>query len=103
MSRNLASTLRRRRARDPMRAFDRAPEALRRWLADAALPWSVDSALRLYAQALKRARGDAEAALARLDARERALLARDAARVWGPAHPAAAPPIIVDQTTRSGL
>jgi hypothetical protein len=102
MSRNLASTLRRRRGRDPMRAFDRAPEALRCWLADAALPWSVDSALRLYARALKRARGDAEAALAWLDARERALLARDAARVWGPTHPAAAPQIERDQTTRSG-
>jgi hypothetical protein len=88
MPRNLASTLRRRRSRDPMRAFDRAPEALRRLLAGAALPWSADSALRLYARALKRAGGGAGAALARLDARERALLARDAARVWGPTHPA---------------
>ncbi len=85
-----------------MRAFDRAPEALRRWLADAVLPWSVDSALRLYARALKQARGDADAALAQLDARERALLARDAARVWGPAHPAAAPPVLSDQTSCSG-
>lgn len=86
-SRNLATTLRRRRARDPMRAFDRAPEPLRRWLAGAALSWSVDSALEVYAGALRRARGDAAAALAILDARERNLMARNAARIWGPTHP----------------
>lgn len=89
MSRNLSTTLRRRRARDPMRAFDRAPEPLRRWLAGAALSWSVDSALKVYAGALRRTRGDAAAALAILDVRERDLLARDAARIWGPTHPAA--------------
>jgi hypothetical protein len=51
----------------------------------------VDSALRLYERALKAARGDERAALAVLADRERALVARDAAKVWGPTHPAAAP------------
>lgn len=92
VGRNLATTLAHRRARDPMRAYDRAPPALRRWLAGAALSWSVDSALRVYRRALGRTRGDVAAALALLDAREAALLARDAARIWGDAHPAAAAP-----------
>ena len=102
MSRNLATTLRRRRARDPMRGFDRAPEPLRRWLARAALSWSVVSAIKVYDRALRRTRGDVAAALRMLDARERALLAQDAAQVWGPTHPAAAPQIGRDQTTCSG-
>jgi hypothetical protein len=87
--RNLATTLkRRRRVRDPMAAFDRLPPPLRRWLAEAALPWSPASAARLYARALA-AEGDAAAALDALHRAQRRLLARDAARVWGPAHPAA--------------
>jgi hypothetical protein len=91
MSGNLASTLRRSRRGNPMRRFDRAPAALRALLAKAALPWSVDSAMKLYARALKAACGDQRAALAVLSDRERALIARDAAKVWGPTHPAAAP------------
>lgn len=71
-----------------MAAFDAAPPALRRWLAEAKLPWSVTSALRLWRDALK-ATGDEGAALARLSAREAALVARDAALVWGTEHPSA--------------
>lgn len=89
VTRNLRSTLRRGRGRDPMRAFDAAPPELRRWLAAAALPWSPESAQRVYARALRRARGDVSAALAALAAREAALLAADARRIWGAAHPAA--------------
>lgn len=102
MSRNLATTLRRRPARDPMRAFDRAPEPLRRWLARAALSWSVKSALKVYHHALRCSHGDVAAALRMLDAREQALLARDAARIWGPTHPAVARQIRRDQTACSG-
>lgn len=87
--RNLATRLRcRPRRQSPMAAFDAAPPALRRWLADAILPWSVDSALNRYRQAL-RATGDERLALAALSAREAALVARDAALVWGSGHPSA--------------
>ncbi len=56
-----------------MVAYDRLPPELRRWLADAALPWNPASALRLWQRAL-RDRCDLKSALARL---ERATLARD--------------------------
>jgi hypothetical protein len=87
--RNVSTRLRcRRRRQPPMAAYDAAPQALRRWLAEALLPWSVDSALQRYRQAL-RATGDEALALAALSAREAALVARDAALVWGAEHPSA--------------
>ena len=77
---NLASSLTRRRkpraARDPMAEFDRLPSDLRRWLAQAALPWSPRSALRAWQRALAQSRGPQDA-LARLDALQAARLARD--------------------------
>ena len=85
--RNLATALP-RRSGAPMRGFDRLPRELRRWLQQAALPWRPASALRLWRRALAET-GDSGAARARLDAAERRALARDAPRVWGPAHPAA--------------
>ena len=77
----------RRRCRDPMREFDRLPPALRAWLARACLPWGPRSVLRAYRRALGQS-GDAGRALQVLDAIEARLIARDAARVWGDAHPA---------------
>lgn len=55
--RNLgATTLRgKRRNRDPMKTYDALPEPLRRWLAEASLPWSPESASRVWERA--RARG----------------------------------------------
>jgi peroxiredoxin len=47
-----------------------------RWLAQAALPWSATSALRLWRRTLAET-GDPMQALARLDLAERATLARD--------------------------
>lgn len=70
-----------------MRRYDALPPALRAWLARAALPWSPQSALRLWQRALAEARGCPKAAGARLDRAEAAMLARDAARVWGRGHP----------------
>lgn len=88
--RNTVTTLRRRRSRQPpMRAFDGCPPALRRWLADALLPWSVESARRRYDAALRKTQGDVAAALNVLTALEARLVAQDAARVWGHGHPAA--------------
>ncbi|MCR8548021.1 DUF6525 family protein [Salipiger sp. P9] len=73
-----ASRLRRRsRAGDPMHRFDALPPPLRRWMAEAARPWSPSSCLAIWRRVLARG-GSAEEALAHLDRTERALLARDA-------------------------
>lgn len=84
---NLVTTLRRRPQPDPMRAFDRLPPDLRRWLAEARLPWSARSVRALWCRALAEAKGDADLARARLDAAEARCLSRDSARVWGRAYP----------------
>lgn len=83
---NLNSRL--RRSATSMHAHDSLPAPLRRWLKQAALPWSERSARKVWERALRECRGDAAAALARLDRAEARLLTRDAIRVWGPQHPA---------------
>lgn len=78
MSGNLGETClaRRRTRRDPMRAFDALPPSLRRWIADAALPWSPTSCRRIWQRA--RARGEpVEAILARLDRAEALTLSKE--------------------------
>lgn len=87
MRRNLASSLRARSRAAPMAAYDRLPPALRHWATTAALPWSAASLLRLWRRAMRET-GCEALARARLDAAEARLLARDAARIWGPGHPA---------------
>lgn len=77
-----------RRAEDPMREFDRLPPDLRAWLAAATLPWRPRSVRRAYDKALAET-GDRTRALLRLTALQGRLVARDAAVVWGPDHPAA--------------
>lgn len=80
MSGNLGTTaLRRpRRSGDPMRAYDRLPPDLRRWLAGAALPWSPASCRRIWTRAT--ARGvPPEAITALLDAAEARTLSRERA------------------------
>jgi hypothetical protein len=70
---NLRTSLwRRARAGCPMAAYDRLPPPLRAWLATAALPWSPQSALRIWRRA-----GGGKAGLIRLGRAEAALLARD--------------------------
>lgn len=87
---NLRTSLPRRQRRGaPMAAFDSLPPVLRRWLADAALPWSPRSVSRSWARALCRCNGDVGAALGWLDALERARIARDSATVWGADYPGA--------------
>ena len=54
----------------------------------APLPWSERSARKVWERALRDCRGDAAAALARLDRAEARLLARDSAQVWGAGYPA---------------
>lgn len=90
MRRNLRTRLKGRSRPDAMRSFDGLPPDLRRWLAGAALPWSPQSALRIWRRALAE-RGSVAAALARLDGVEAAMLRRDAAGIWGRGHPAAGP------------
>jgi hypothetical protein len=87
MKRNVASSLGRRTSVS-MARFDRLEPEVRAWLKRAALPWSVRAVERIWARAMREARGDRRAALARLDAAERAALRRDAAQVWGPQYPA---------------
>lgn len=75
---NLGKTCQRqsRRSGDPMRAYDALPTPLRRWMAQAALPWSPTSCRRIWTRARKR--GEAvEAVLERLTRAEAACLARE--------------------------
>jgi hypothetical protein len=89
MNRNLTSPRARWRNSDPMAAFDRLPADLRAWLAEAALPWSAQSALQLWQRALRDC-GCPDRARDRMNRAEARSLARDAARVWGPQYPLAA-------------
>jgi len=73
-----------------MRDHDALPDPLRRWATQAALPWSARSLHRAWTRALA-ATGCPEAALSRIAGAEAATLAREAARVWGPQHPACGP------------
>ena len=86
-NRNLATSLRRKTRSDPMRAFDALPPELRRWLASASLPWSARSVITLWQRALRDARGDRAAAIARIEAAQQRLLKRDAAKTWGRNYP----------------
>lgn len=76
-----------RRNEDPMREYDRLPAELRSWLAAAVLPWRPHSVRRAFDKALAET-GDRGFALSRLNALQGRLVARDAAAVWGPNHPA---------------
>lgn len=76
-----------RRYEDQMREYDRLPAELRAWLATAALPWRPRSVQRAFDKALAET-GDRAFALSRLNALQGRLVARDAAAVWGPDHPA---------------
>lgn len=86
MSSNLGRTSLRRRARpgNPMRSFDALPAPLRRWIAQARLPWSASSCLRIWHKAL--ARGESvEQILARLDRAEERTLAKHQPAAFTPA------------------
>ena len=88
-NRGQTSLRQRRRTEDPMREYDRLPAELRAWLATAVLPWRPVSVRRAFARALART-GDRARALAELDRLQARRIGEDAARIWGPAHPAAA-------------
>ena len=47
----LTTLKKRRRAADPMMAYDVLPQPLRSWLAGAALPWSPKSCKRIWDKA----------------------------------------------------
>ena len=69
---NLATTLPRGGCGRPMAQYDRLP-----------------TELRLWQRALREAGGDISRARARLDRAEARMLTREAARIWGAAHPLA--------------
>ena len=76
-----------------MRDFDRLPPALRRWLSEAALPWSARSVRAAWLRALRESGGCERRARMRMDEVEARLIARDAQKVWDGAYP------LLDATT----
>jgi len=76
--RNLGATSlkTRRRAVDPMQAYDALPHPLRHWLASAALPWSPKSCKRIWDKARKNGLCPEEA-IAALTRAEQKMLKRD--------------------------
>lgn len=71
-----------------MTDHDRLPAPLRAFMIHAELPWSAQSVLAIWRKA--RAKGaSADEALARVKRAAAGTLAREAAHVWGPDHPAA--------------
>ena len=83
---NLRSALpARQRCVSAMSDYDRLPGALRGWLARAILPWSVRSVRRIW----RKAQGNPQTALHLLNQLEQQRISQDAARIWGPNHPAA--------------
>ena len=78
MTGNLGSTKlrKRRRATDPMTAYDALPPPLRCWLAAAALPWSPQSCKRIWDKA--RSKGlSVDDAITLLTTTEQKTLSRD--------------------------
>lgn len=82
-----ASTLLGRSGENPLADYDALPAPLRQWLAEAAMPWSPRSALRIWQRVLRRSGGDVARAQAEMSRIEAERLAEDVARVWGPQHP----------------
>lgn len=79
MDGNQSTTLGRDRAqKSNMDAYDGLPPALRRWLAEARMPWAPASAKRAWRKAMLKSLGREKAALAYMDALEDARLAQDA-------------------------
>lgn len=78
MNRNLGQTSlrRKRRAGDPMDAFDDLPAPVRQWVAHAALPWSPISVRRIWSKSRAKGMSDEEA-LQTLSHAEACTLARD--------------------------
>ncbi len=70
-----------------MDEFDRLPTALRSWVADAQLPWSSKSVLRLWQKGLKMSGGQQSAALEFLSECEARKMKEDAPNVWGASFP----------------
>lgn len=80
MNGNLRSPRARWRQGCPMRAHDALPAPLRQWLKQAALPWSAESARRVWEREVRRSGVDG--ALRRLAEVEAATLARERAAAW---------------------
>ncbi|MDS9468490.1 DUF6525 family protein [Paracoccus sp. MBLB3053] len=82
-ARNLATSLRCRGNARPMDRYDRLPAELRRWLANAALPWSAQSVLRVWTRLHRETGGDTDRMIRRMDQAEQRMLMRDQPRIWG--------------------
>jgi hypothetical protein len=78
---------RRKRQGNPMVAYDVLPPELRHWLAHAALPWSTQSALRVWRKALKACNNDIAQSYAYLSRLEDKKLQKEADLIWGKTYP----------------
>ncbi len=79
--RNLGTSMKTRRRRGSrMQVYDTLPKELRGWLASACLPWSPESALKIWRSA--NGAHSPGAAISLLNAIESAMLVRDA-KIWG--------------------
>ncbi|MBV2359983.1 hypothetical protein KUH32_09365 [Thalassococcus sp. CAU 1522] len=76
MSQVRSSLARHRRPGNDLTRFDSLPAPLRRWMAQAALPWSARSCWRIWSDVHRRGGGEREA-LERLALAERRTLQRD--------------------------
>ncbi|MCK0141531.1 DUF6525 family protein [Aliiroseovarius sp. F20344] len=85
---NLRSSLKpRKRVANPMREYDALPVSLRRWLQEAALPWSTPSAKRAWRNAMKCSGGCEKRAMHHMARLETKSLQKDAPNVWGDHYP----------------
>jgi len=85
-----ATTLKRMRCtHNAMHDFDRLPAELRQWITRASLPWRAKSVQTSYQRALRKS-GCHVCAMEELDRIQASLIRKDAGKVWGDMHPAAA-------------
>ena len=85
---NLGSTnlKRKRRNENPILDYDKLPKELRKWIANAELPWRPKSVLKAYERAYSRT-GNSKKAMNELTRIQNHLVSKDTAHIWGKNHP----------------
>jgi hypothetical protein len=75
-----------RRNENPILDYDRLPKELRKWIANAELPWRPKSVLKAYERAFSKT-GDRNEAMNELNNIQHRLVAKDANVIWGKNYP----------------
>tara|TARA_B110001450_G_scaffold242134_1_gene252174 strand:+ start:119 stop:400 length:282 start_codon:yes stop_codon:yes gene_type:complete len=85
---NLGSTnlKRKRQNGNPILEYDRLPKELRKWIANAQLPWRPKSVLKAYERAYSRT-SNSKKAMHELSRIQNHLVSKDTAHIWGKNHP----------------